>query len=169
MDAKAPAVLLVLVEAAGLRWFAASLALDGQVTPLLRSEADDLDPYRALDLDEQVSFLRHRLCGVLQRGVDRLWAQQKKACQFVFVFEGLLPEPSGELTQRVAEHFALWMLNPPVAVFTRDPASAPQADSLTPIAGSLAPPLDELLHGRLAALRAATADLDAWEVVRKKA
>ena len=57
-----------------------------------------------------------RFCGVLQRGCDRLWARSSKACQFVIVFEGLIPEPTGTLTQAVAEHYATWMLTPPAAV-----------------------------------------------------
>src|SRR5437870_9563176 len=117
MDAKTPVVLLVLVETARLRWFVASLGLDGRATPLLRSEVGDLDKYVGLSFDEQVSFLRHRFCGVLQRGCDRLWARGNKACQFVFVFDRALPEAAGDLTQAVADHLAEWMLNPPVVVF----------------------------------------------------
>src|SRR5947209_11105311 len=116
MDTKTPVVLVVLVETARLRWFVASLGLDGRAAPLLRSEVGDLEKYRSLPFDEQVLFLRHRFCGVLQRGCDRLWARGNKACQFVFVFEGPLPEPTGQLTASVAEHFVQWMLNPPVVV-----------------------------------------------------
>ena len=57
------------------------------------------------------------LCGVLQRGCDRLWGRDSKACQFVFVFEGLLTEPTGTLTRSVADHFTQWMLNPPGVVY----------------------------------------------------
>src|SRR5262249_3886796 len=86
MGTKTPVVLLVLVETARLRWFVAALGLDGQAVPLLRSEEGDLEKYRGLAFDEQVAFLRHRFCGVLQRGCDRLWARDSKACQFAFVF-----------------------------------------------------------------------------------
>src|SRR5436190_16393737 len=110
MQPKAPVILLVLVQTAQLRWFVACLGLDGRVTPLLCSEVGDLEKYRGLDFDEQLAFLRHRFCGVLQRGNDRLFARGRKARQFVFVFEGLLPEPTGELTRGIAEHMVLWLM-----------------------------------------------------------
>src|SRR5437588_9991188 len=119
MDAKTPVVLLVLVETARLRWFVASLGLDGRATPLLRSEVGDLDKYRGLPFDEQVAFLRHRFCGVLQKGCDRLWARGLKASQFAIVFEGVLPDPTGGLVRAVADHFTLRMVNPPAAAFVR--------------------------------------------------
>src|SRR5437899_1907017 len=117
METKTPAMLVVLVETARLRWFVASVPRDGPSVPLICSEDDDLGKYRDLDFDEQVAFLRHRFCGVLQRGCDRLWARTCKACQFVFVFEGPVPAATGELTRAIADHFVQWMLNPPVAVF----------------------------------------------------
>src|SRR5262245_37906977 len=116
MEQKTPVLLVVLVETAQLRWFVAALGLDGRVTPLLRSEVGDLEKYLGLEFDEQVAFLRHRFCGVLQRGCDRLWARDCKACQFVLVFEGLVPEATGALTQAVADNLTLWLMNPPVAV-----------------------------------------------------
>src|SRR5438552_3530302 len=169
MEAKAPVMLLVLVETARLRWFVASLGLDGQATPLLRSEEGDLEKYRGLDFDEQVAFLRHRFCGVLQRGNDRLWARNLKACQFVFVFEGLLPEPTGGLTQSVADHFTQWMLTPPVVVFNQPGPTAPgEAPRLEKLAGELDPPREELLGTRLGGLWAAREEAGAWELSRKK-
>src|SRR4051812_40792050 len=116
MEHKSPVMLLVLVDVARLRWFVASIALDGQTVPLLRSDEGDLEKYRELSFDEQVAFLRHRFCGVLQRGCDRIWARNNKACQFVFFFEGQLLDATGQLTQAVADHFTEWMLNPPVVV-----------------------------------------------------
>src|SRR5437764_7082220 len=104
MEPKTPVLLLVLVETARLRWFVASLGLDGRAAPLLRSEAGDLDKYLSLPFDEQGSFLRHRFCGVLQRGCDRLWGRSSKACQFVIVFDGLLPDATRTPTQAVAAH-----------------------------------------------------------------
>jgi len=163
MEPKAPAILLVLVESARLRWFVGSVDLDGRAAPLICSEMNDLEKYRGLDFDEQVAFLRHRFCGALQRGCDRLWARNRKACQFVFVFQGPLAGPTGELTRAVARHFAEWLLNPPVAVF----AGAGAFDRPELLAGRLDPPLADLLHAHLAELLAATEDPAAWEQARK--
>jgi hypothetical protein len=167
MESKASALLLVLVESARLRWFVAAIGLNGQVTPLICSEVDDLAKYRDLAFDEQVAFLRHRFCGVLQRGCDRLWARNLKASQFVFVFEGLLAESTGELTRAVAQHFAQWLLNPPVVVFADvngfNPREGPQLESL---AGRLDPSVAELLYGHFGELLDARDDPIAWEHVR---
>jgi hypothetical protein len=165
MTPKAPAMLLVLVETARLRWFVAAVGLDGRAIPLLRSEEGDLAKYQGLPFDDQVAFLRHRFCGVLQRGTDRLWGRDLKACQFVIVFEGLLPDPTGELTRAAADHFATWMLNPPAAVLNR-----PGADiRFEALAGGLDPSLEGLLVTHLGALLAARDDPDAWELSPKKA
>jgi len=168
MEPKTPVLLLVLVEVAKLRWLAAAIGLEGQVTPLIRSEPGDLEPYRGLEFDEQVAFLRHRFCGVLQRGCDRLWARKWKACQFVFLFEDNLPEPTGTLTRAVAEHFALWMLNPPAAVlvsengFGKEPM--PRLDSL---AGELEEGRLGLVREHLAEVLAAREDPSPWELARQ--
>jgi hypothetical protein len=169
MESKAPAVLVVLVEAARLRWFVAGLGLDGGSFPLLRSEEGDLSPYQGLDFDDQVSFLRHRFCGILQRGCDRLWARDSKACQFVFVFGGLLPGTTATLTERVADHFVQWMLNPPVAVFACEGGLDSCATPRTPLAGQLDAPLQKLLDDGLAGLIVATAEEGAWELSAKRA
>jgi len=169
MESKAPALLLVLVETEQLRWFVASIGLNGQAATLLCSEAGDLEPYRGLEFDEQVAFLRHRFCGTLQRGCDRLWARNHKACQFVILFERPLPEPSGELTRAVAAHFTEWMLNPPVAVYTSSNGFAPcEAYHLERLAGQLDPALEKLLHARLGELLAARENPAAWELARQK-
>jgi hypothetical protein len=169
MTPKSAAILVVLVETAKLRWFAAALEPDGRPTPLLRAEEGDLAKYRSLPFDEQVAFLRHRFCGVLQRGSDRLWARGLKACRFAFVFEGLVPDATGELTQAVADHFTLWMVNPPAVVFNSPDLPPPgQPARLDRLAGPADPPLDDLLRTHLAALRAAQADPAAWELSPKK-
>jgi hypothetical protein len=169
MDAKSPVLLLVLVETVHLRWFVASVGLDGKAVPLLRSQVGDLVHYRDLDFDEQVAFLRHRFCGVLQRGCDRIWARGEKACQFVFLFESPIVEPTGQLTPAVAEHFTLWMLNPPVAVLISaegfDRGGAPRLEKL---AGDLDPALAELLHTCLGGLLGVREDAGAWELSRMK-
>ena len=163
MEPKVPALLLILVETARLRWFVAAVGLDGTTTPLICSEPDDLEKYRGLDFDEQVAFLRHRFCGVLQRGVDRLWGRNAKACQFAFVFEEPLPEPTGKLTQTLAAHFAEWMLKPPVAVFAGT-STLPRLDKL---AGTIDAPLEELLRRQLPAVLSACRDPNAWELARQ--
>jgi hypothetical protein len=169
MPARDPVVLLVLVETATLRWFVAALGFDGQVVPLFCSEVGNLAPYQGVSFDEQVAFLRHRFCGVLQRGCHKLWEQDKKACQFVFVFEGLLPEPTGELTRRIAEHFTEWMLNPPVAIFASAGALTPRAPvNLDRLAGQIEPDREQLLRAHLDGLLAARENPGGWELAPKK-
>jgi hypothetical protein len=170
MPSRTPMLLLVLVETEKLRWFVAGLGLDGTAAPLLCSEPGDLAPYQGLAHDEQVAFLRHRLSGVLQRGSHRLWESDARACQLVFVFAGLLPAADGELTRDVAEHFAQWMLNPPVAAYTVS-ADLGRAEMppLHRLAGFIEPALEQLLRERLGAVLAAAADPAAWELVPRKA
>jgi hypothetical protein len=166
MDTKTPVVLVVLVESQRQRWLVAALDLDGTLVPLLRSEEGDLSLYQGLPFDEQVSFLRHRFCGVLQRGCDRLWPVGKKACQFVFLFDGVLPGTTEELIPVVAEHFVLWMLNPPVVVFT---INRPGPTRLHQLAGSIDRNLEVVVQETLASLVAAADDSDRWVLSQKKA
>ncbi len=157
MTPKTPVVLLVLVQADGLRWFVAAVGYDGAVLPLLRSEDGDLAGCRGLPFDDQVAFLRHRFCGVLQRGCDHLWGRDLKAGQFAIIFDGPLPDCSGELIRATADHFVTWMLNPPVVVFFRPNAGA----ALELVAGCPQPADERLLCGSLVAL--AAVDPAAWE------
>jgi hypothetical protein len=165
MDPKEPVLLLILVETARLRWFVAAIDRNGQSMPLLRSEVGDLETYRRLDFDEQLAFLRHRFCGALQRGCDRIWSRGNKASHFIFVFEGLLPEATGKLTQTLATHLAEWMLNPPVLVFCTTDAAAP---SLEKLAGELDPPSEALLLANLGRLITAQERPETWELSKKK-
>jgi hypothetical protein len=164
MEQKTPVLLVVLVETTQLRWFVAALGLDGWSVPLLRSEVGDLEKYLGLDFDEQVAFLRHRFCGVLQRGCDRIWARECKACQFILIFEGLVPEATGALTQAVADNLTQWLLNPPFAVY--NVTGAPRR--LEKLAGDLPAPREELLLAHLGELLTAQEDPAAWELSRKK-
>lgn len=139
MPDKTPVLLTVYLETATNRWFVAGIDLQGDMTPLLVSEPGNLDPYRGVEFDEQVSFLRHRLSGVLQRGCDRLWGRGLKPCQIVFVLDGPFRDAAPQLAQRLGEHMAEWMTKPPV-VFLTVPSGQPQAT--TPphtLAGELTP------------------------------
>jgi hypothetical protein len=156
MDPKTPVLLVVLIEASRLRWFVAAIGPDGRAETLLRSDVGNLAKYRGLEFDEQVSFLRHRFCGVLQRGCDRLWGRREKACQFAFVFDEPLPEPAGRLTEAVSQHFLEWLLNPPVVVYT---------GALNRMAGAIDPAWEERLRAALDGLWAAREDVAAWELV----
>jgi hypothetical protein len=160
MDAtKTPVLLVVMVQTSRLRWFVATLGLDGTATPLVCSATGNLEKYRGLDFMEQVSFLRHRFCGVLQCGCDRLWGRGQKACQFVIAFDEPLPEPTGRLTESVADHFVQWMLNPPVVVY-----AGPQK-----VAGTIDSAREQLLRSHLGALLDARDDPAVWELAPTKA
>jgi len=170
MQTKEPVMLVVMIEARRLRWFAAGLTMTGEVLPLLSSEIGDLEPYTELGFDEQASFLRHRFCGILQHGCDRLWPRMKKAVQFVFIFDEQLEDPSGQLTQRVAEHFVEWMTNPPVVAFAAHDGFADiKPGQLERLAGDPDPTLQNVLNDSLPALASATAAPELWEVSRKRA
>jgi|SRR5690348_1575912 hypothetical protein len=168
METKEPVVLAVLVESARLCWFVASVGRGGAVAPLLRSAEGDLATCRGLDFDDQVSFLRHRFCGVLQRGCDRLWPAGKRAGQFAFLFDGHLPGTDRELTRRVSDHFAEWLLNPPAVVFTREGNAGSAAPAWVRLAGTIEPPFENDLRTALAPLLDLAADPDAWEVSNRK-
>jgi hypothetical protein len=121
-----------------------------------------------LEFDDQVSFLRHRLSGVLQRGCDRLWARRKKPCQLVFVLERPLDQDPDELTPRVAEHFVEWLSNPPLVFFISESGFDRQKPPrLNKMAGDLEATLQRLLDSRLQDLYAAVDD-GPWEVLPKK-
>ena len=169
MTTKEPVLLVVQIEHAYLRWYVAGISLAGVPLPLLKSEAGNLRPYVGVPLDEQVTFLRHRLSGVLQRGCDRLWGRQKKPCHVVFLADGPFSEAPPELTVRVAEHFVEWLNNPPVAFFTTAPGfSAAAPASLNLVAGELDPGYRDVLLVGLAALRDTLDQTDAWELSPSK-
>jgi hypothetical protein len=138
MGAKEPVLLTVFVETAGLRWFVAGIDANGGAIPLVCSESGNLTPYLGTPLDEQVSFLRHRFAGVLQRGCDRLWGRQQKPFQIVFVTDAPFAQAPPELTRRVAEHFVAWMTNPRVVFFAGRGGNSPMATAaLELVAGAL--------------------------------
>jgi hypothetical protein len=167
MAAKEPMLLTVLIETADLRWYVAGIGLAGEPLPLMKSEAGNLSPYIGVAFDEQVSFLRHRLAGALQRGCDRLWGRQKKPCHIVFVADGPFAQAPPELTPRVAEHFVEWMTSPPVVFFTTDsrPGEPP---SLRKVAGELEDSYADPLRAGLAALLGTLEQPDTWELAPPK-
>jgi len=169
MTDKEPMLLTVLIETSCLRWYVAGMDLAGEPLPLLRSETGNLSPYLGLPFDDQVSFLRHRLSGVLQRGCDRLWGRQMKPCQIVFVADGPFVQADTELTARVAEHFVEWMTRPPVVFFTAARSFAsPEPPVLEQVAGDLDSALRMALDAGLPALWDALARPDVWELVPAK-
>ncbi len=140
MPPKDPALLTVLSETSRMRWLAGGIGFGQQVFPLLASQDDDLAGYRGLEFDEQTSFLRHRFCGALQRGCDRLWGINKKACQFVFLIDRAFPDAPRELTDRVSDHLVQWMANPPVVFFSSSSESfAARPVEITRLAGEISP------------------------------
>ena len=169
MERKGKFMLVIVVETARLRWFVAAVGVDGRVIPLLRSDIGDLEKYQDITFDEQITFLRHRLCGILQRGCDQIWGMDGKACQFVILFEGLLVESTGRLTQAVGNHLTEWILNPPLAVFNlAGDSRAMQSIRLENLAGHMDPSLEQVLRAHLGQLQDACRDLNAWELWRKK-
>jgi len=169
MTTKEPVLLTVLIETASLRWYVAGISLAGESVPLLRSEEGNLSPYLGIPFDEQVSFLRHRLSGVLQRGCDRLWGRQKKPCHIIFVADGPFAQAAPELTRRVAEHFVEWMTRPEVVFFTcASGFAAGDKLSLRIEAGELDEQLRPPLDAGLPALLAVRNQPEAWELAPTK-
>jgi hypothetical protein len=166
MAAKAPVVLVVLIETSTFRWFVGSIGLDGAAVPHLCSEAGNLAGYRGGTLDEQTTFLRHRFAGVLQRGCDRLWSRQEKPCQVVFVSDGRLIDAEAGLEQRIGEHFVEWMARPPVAFFaTAGGFHDQRLATLTTVAGGLDATLGPVLESGLVRLFSETETPESWELI----
>ncbi|QEG39442.1 hypothetical protein [Roseimaritima ulvae] len=162
MSERTPVTLVVLIEPQGHRWYAGAVQADGQATPLMRSDDGNLDRYVGLDFEEQVSFLRHRLAGVLQRGCDRLYAREMKAEQFLLAADGDFPGADGGVTKALAEHFVQWMINPPV-VYVRTPErfEVQEDADLQIVSGDL--PTDAAAG--ISALAVKRTDPDDWELI----
>lgn len=166
MPTKQPVLLTILIETDRMRWLVGGIDFDQQTFPLLVSQDDDLTEYRSLTFDEQASFLRHRFCGAMQRGCDRLWGVKKKACQFVFLIDDNFPDAPPELTTRVAEHLAQWMTNPPVAFFSVSGASfANRPVETNLLAGEISDEHLSTLQLALPSLLDVINKTDAWEQV----
>lgn len=162
MPGKTPVLLTVFIETQAWRWYVAGIELSGEVLPLLCSEPGNLDAYRGLTFDEQVSFLRHRLSGVLQRGCDRLWGRDRKPCQIVFLTDGPFADAAPELASAVGQHMAEWMTRPPVAFYEISDGDEQQLECL---AGTLEPEYLSAWRSGAKALVAATDEPTHWELV----
>ena len=163
---KTPVLLVLSVRTDRQQWFLTEVTLEGKVTPLVRSEPENLQPHLGGAFDDRLSFLRHRLAGALQRGCDRLWGRSCKAARVVILTDGDLDPSAPELNQALADHFCLWMSRPPVT-FLQSPARL--ADPQRPTSESLAGQLDAeqqsaLDHG-LAELAEAMQTPERWEVI----
>lgn len=133
-----PVLLVVLIETVPLRWHVAAIGSDNCVIPLLRSDDGNLDQYRDLERDEQLSFLRHRFAGVLQRGCDRLYPKGMKVSHFLLIADGHYPNAAEDITPGLAAHFVEWMINPPVTYLLHDGAfTTGPLEGLETIAGDL--------------------------------
>lgn len=172
MRDREPALLVVLIETVPLRWYAVAIGADGRVIPLLRSEDGNLDQYRGLEPDAQLSFLRHRVAGVLQRGCDRLYPKGMKVSHFLLIADGHYPNAAEETTPGLAKHFVEWMINPPVTYllhrggFTQQPAAVALED-LVIIAGDLPDEIDSALKNNWPEIIDLVAQPDRWELIAK--
>ncbi|MEZ6131902.1 MAG: hypothetical protein R3C59_24850 [Planctomycetaceae bacterium] len=165
MSQKQPVLLIVLIQTSRMRWLAAGIDFDRNVIPLLVSQENDLAGYRGLSLDEQASFLRHRFCGVVQRGCDRLFGSQKKACQFVFLIEHPFPDAEPTLTDSIAEHLVQWMANPPVAFLIGNADFCSEPREFSALAGELPTEFRDILTESLPCLFLAMESPEDWEHV----
>ncbi|WP_442511129.1 hypothetical protein SH528x_002795 [Novipirellula sp. SH528] len=158
------APLVVLIDTSNCLWHAGTFDASSQPVPLIRSDSGNLDAYKGQPFDEQISFLRHRLAGVLQRGCDRLFSRQMKASHFVLIADGDFPEADESVTPRLAEHFVQWMMNPPV-VYLRAPQGfdVQDAGDLEVIAGDFPTEIASTVQTGLSQLVTLQSDSDLWE------
>lgn len=168
MSDREPVVLVVLIQTDSLRWFVAGIDMKSHSYPLLRSEEGNLDEYFGLELDAQISFLRHRLAGVLQRGFDRLYARSMKANSILLAADGAFPTGDTELTERLANHFVQWMISPPVSyVVTTKAFQIQHEGDLSVVAGELSPSVSSLFRKALPSLVSQFAEPEYWELVHR--
>lgn len=166
---RTPSLIVVLIIAARQQWYVAGVsALDGSLDCLVRSDEFNLDRYRDGDEDEQVSFLRHRLSGAMQRGFDRLWAKNAKASRIVLIADDHLPAASETLWARLAEHLNLWMTQPPITfLLGTGHESIAVLDELNCLVGHLGPEDQQHLAQSLPGLLRQLSSPDGWEVIAK--
>lgn len=168
MGERQPALLVVLIKPSRQCWYVGGIALSGDILPLLRSEPDNLSDYLGLEFDAQLSFLRHRIAGVLQRGCDRLFSQNLKARHFLLIADGHFQDVAESLTERLAEHFVAWMVNPPVTYLLAQSGFTPATtNDLQLIAGEYPAEVARVVVERLPELVALLDDPDCWEVIAR--
>ena len=165
MPAFASNLLLIAIETAKLRWFLVGVTPEGELLPLLRSQVGDFDNYLGAEFDDQVSFLRHRFSGVIQRGADRMIGEDRRPGRIVFLADAPFQRAGRELTDRVAEHFVQWMNNPSV-VFYLGAGQAP--GSLERLAGESDGNFDAAIDRLRPALAAAMHDSLKWDTAPRK-
>jgi len=168
LSTKQPVLLTVLIETATFRWYVAGIDQEGQTTPLLCSQEGDLAGYVGESFDEQASFLRHRLSGVLQRGCDRLWGKMMKPQEIVFVADNPFQEASEDLTRRVADHFDQWMTSPEVVFFLIEAGSKPCSPTFSTVAGKISAEWREALDRGFPSMVTKCGEKDPWELVVSK-
>lgn len=170
-DGKTPAILVLIVRSRSFNWFVAAIDHGGQAQPLLRSEPGNLRKYVGMEPDDQLSFLRHRLSGALQQAFDRLWAKDWKASHVVLLTEDELLDGSANLTQRLADHFHVWLTRPPVTCFRAPQQWAaddpPRLDRLERLAGALEADQATALQTGLARVVEAMDHGELWEAASK--
>ncbi len=162
---KTPVLLAVVVNTSRQQWFVAGVDFDGSVDPLVRSEPGNLDHYADQPGDEQLSFLRHRLSGSMQRGCDRLWARNAKAARIVLIVDDDFPGGEADLLVRLAEHFHVWMTSPPVSCY-RGAGGVSDLESFDCLVGEPEPEQAAALGQALPTLFQRMTDADLWEVIQ---
>lgn len=151
-------ILAAQFDLATGRWSIASIDAAGEIDPLVQSAANDLASYTHGTFDEQTSFLRHRVAGALQRGCDRLWGRARKAEMFAIEFGPADADTDSALITRVAKHFCVWMVKPPVVCLQADTDS-----TLSILAANTESPDQQRITSGLTAMRPLTAQPGLWE------
>ena len=161
---KTPALLVVVIRTACQQWFVAGSTERDHLLPLACSEPGNLGEYVGLPPDEQLSFMRHRIAGAIQRGFDRLYAKEAKAHQIVLLIDDEFPEASPNLLQRLGDHFTAWMTRPPVCCYrgTSETGSC-TAQQLICISGPMDQAWAELFAKALPQLTESLESEELWE------
>ena len=164
MTPKELVILAAQFDLVTCRWSVASIDAAGVVDPLVQSAAEDLALCSLGTFDEQTSFLRHRIAGALQRGSDRMWGRRRKSELFAIEFLTADNARDGELIARVAQHFCLWMVKPPVVCLQGEPGQAPSVL----VTNAESPDKERIVAG-LTNMRALTPEAQRWELLPEAA